>query len=146
MKYSYGQKFVCVLFAFFMIISLCIIPAFARSSPTLDAYRASCTAAHNGRINITIDVSGVNFMDKIGATTIYLYESSDGEYFTLAKIFYASAWPAMMATNTNSLFVTPVYYPGTVGKYYAATVYFYAELNGVSDTKKYETASVRAIS
>ncbi len=146
MNHFCKHKIVCLLFIFAIIISTCVVPVFARSSPTLSHYRADCTAASGGRIDITVLVTGVDTMDKIGVDTIYLYESTDDVSFRLVKIFYASAWPAMMETNDYSYYNTPVYYNGTPGRYYLANVYVYAELNGVSDTKKYETASVRAIS
>lgn len=146
MRRTRNYKVTCFILAFYMIICSCVVPVFARSSPTLDAYRADCTAASGGKIDITVYVSGVDIMDKIGAESIYLYESTDDVTFRLVKIFYASAWPAMMETNDYSYYNTPVYYNGTPGRYYLANVYVYAELNGVSDTKKYETASVRAIS
>lgn len=140
------RRIVCFALALCTIIYLCIVPAFARSSPTLDAYRADCTAATGGRIDVNIYVAALGTMDKIGVEKIYLYESTDDVTFRLVKIFYASAWPAMMDSNTNCYYKMPVYYSGVVGRYYMATAYVYAELNGISDTKTYETASVRAIS
>ena len=145
MKHGFKRRGLCLLLALCMIGSLCI-SAFARSSPTLDAYRAICTAGSGGRIDITIDVSGVADMDKIGATTIYLYESRDGESYYFVKRFDSSAWPKMMTYNTDDYYATPVYYNGVAGRYYMATAYFYAELDGVSDTKRYETSAVRAVS
>ena len=120
-----------------LAVAFCILSAitvaFARSSPTLDAYSAGCSAEDGGVIAIWADVEGRNpRMDKIGTDTIYLYESIDD-------------YPNMMTTNAISYYKTAVTYQGIVGRYYSACVYCYAEKNGVSDSKPYETVSVRAI-
>ena len=65
--------------------------------------------------------------------------------FYCVKIFEADDYPNMMTTNAISYYKTAVTYQGIVGRYYSACVYCYAEKNGVSDSKPYETVSVRAI-
>ena len=133
-----------------LAVAFCILSAitvaFARSSPTLDAYSAGCSAEDGGVIAIWADVEGRNpRMDKIGTDTIYLYESIDNQTFYCVKIFEADDYPNMMTTNAISYYKTAVTYQGIVGRYYSACVYCYAEKNGVSDSKPYETVSVRAI-
>lgn len=138
------RRIVCI------IMTLCLISAmttaFARSSLTLDAYRAGCIAENGGKIAIWIDVTGTNpRMDKIGSDTIYLYESTDRVRYTRVAIFEPEDYPAMLTTNTISYYEDIITYQGIPGRYYYALVYCYAEKDGVSDSKPYETATVRAI-
>ena len=53
--------------------------ATARSSKYLDAYGVYLTPVGSGKVVITVDVDALHTMTKIGATKIYLYESSDGK-------------------------------------------------------------------
>lgn len=134
-----------------LVMTLCLFSAmtsaFARSSLTLDAYSAGCAAKSGGKIAIWIDVTGRNpRMDKIGSDVIYLYESTDGTRYTRVAIFEPEDYPAMLTTNTISYYKTVVTYQGIPGRYYYALVYCYAEKDGVSDSKPYETATVQAIS
>lgn len=133
-----------------LIMALCLFSAmttaFARSSLTLSAYRAGCAAESGGKIAIWIDVTGTYpHMDKIGSDAIYLYESKDGTNFTIVKSFSPEDYPAMLTTNDISYYKTVATYQGVPGRYYYAVVYCYAEKDGVSDSKRYETADVRAI-
>ena len=139
------RKALSLTVAFYILSAMTV--AFARSSPTLDAYCAGCSAKDGGVIAIWADVEGRNpRMDKIGTDTIYLYESIDNKTFYCVKIFEADDYPNMMTTNVISYYKTAVTYQGIAGRYYRACVYCYAEKDGVSDSKPYETASVRAIS
>lgn len=84
-------------------------------------------------------------MDKIGSDAIYLYESTDDVHYTRVATFEPEDYPAMLTTNDISYYKTVATYQGIPGRYYYALVYCYAEKNGVSDSKPYETATVRAI-
>lgn len=139
------RRFLC------FVVALCTLSAmttaFARSSLTLSAYRAGCSAKSGGKIAIWIDVTGTYpQMDKIGSDAIYLYESTDGTNFTIVKSFDSEDYPAMLTTNTISYYKTVVTYQGVPGRYYFAAVYCYAEKDGISDSKRYLTADVQAIS
>lgn len=134
-----------------LILTLCMIStiltsfAAARSSAYLDAYSAGCNPRSGGEIAIWVDVTGTKAkMDCLGADKIYLYESTDGTNFTRVKIFNRSDYPNMTVTNANNYYKTAVTYQGTVGNYYYAVVYVYAEYNGGSDTKTYETSTKQA--
>ncbi|MDY6366143.1 MAG: hypothetical protein SPL18_05755 [Oscillospiraceae bacterium] len=133
-----------------LIMALCLFSAmttaFARSSLTLSAYSAGCVAESGGKIAIWIDVTGTYpHMDKIGSDAIYLYESTDNVRYTRVAVFKPKDYPSMLTTNTISYYEDVVTYQGVPGRYYSATVYCYAEKDGVSDSKPYETATVRAI-
>ena len=134
-----------------LIMILCLFSAmtsaFARSSLTPDVYRAGCAAESGGEIAIWIDVTGTNpRMDKIGSDAIYLYESTDGTRYTRVAVFEPEDYPIMLTTNKISYYKTVATYQGIPGRYYYALVYCYAEKDGVSDSKPYETATVQAIS
>lgn len=139
------RKFFC------LVVALCTLSAMttalARSSLTLSAYRAGCVAESGGEITIWIDVTGTYpRMDKIGSDAIYLYESTDRVRYTRVAIFEPEDYPIMLTTNTISYYEDVVTYQGVPGRYYYALVYCYAEKDGVSDSKPYETATVQAIS
>ena len=85
-------------------------------------------------------------MDKIGSDAIYLYESTDDVRYTRVAVFEPEDYPIMLTTNKISYYKTVATYQGIPGRYYYALVYCYAEKDGVSDSKPYETASVQAIS
>lgn len=134
-----------------LVLSLCMVAtmittfATARSSAYLSMYRAGCNPRSDGEIAVWVDVTGTKpKMDRIGADKIYLYESADGTNFTRVKIFQSADYPNMMVSNANDYYKTAVTYQGTVGNYYYAVVYVYAEYSGGSDTKFYETATVQA--
>lgn len=86
---------------------------------------------------VSAQAFGENFFD--------LFAKWTSEIFYCVKIFEADDYPNMMTTNAISYYKTAVTYQGIVGRYYSACVYCYAEKNGVSDSKPYETVSVRAI-
>ena len=139
------RRAICLIMAFCLFSAM--TTAFARSSLTLDAYSAGCAAKNGGKIAIWIDVIGTNpRMDKIGSDTIYLYESTDDVYYTRVAVFEPEDYPIMLTTNKISYYKTVATYQGIPGRYYYALVYCYAEKDGVSDSKPYETATVRAIS
>lgn len=94
---------------------------------------------------VTVDVSGRGTMDEIGATKIYIFESSDGVNFTRVKTYRSTDYPEMLEADTTTYYDSPVIYPGKVGYYYYADVYCYAAKDGGSDTKLYSTSVKRAI-
>lgn len=134
-----------------LALSLCMVTAMittfaiARSSAYLSMYSAGCNPRSGGEIAVWVDVTGTKAkMDRIGADEIYLYESTDGINFHCEKVFTRSEYPNMTVTNANDYYKTAVTYQGTPGYYYYALVFVYAEKDGGSDTKPYETAVVQA--
>ena len=139
------RRFTSLLLTLCMVSAMITTFASARSSAYLDSYRAGCNPRSNGELAIWVDVSGTKpKMDRIGADKIYLYESTDGTNFTRVKIFKSADYPNMMVSNAGEYYKTAVTYPSTQGNYYYAVVYVYAEYNGGSDTKIYETSTKRA--
>ena len=139
-----AKKFFSLVLALCLVSSMACTFAAARSSAYLDSYRASCTAKSGGQIAITIDVDGTGNMDAIGAKEIYLYSSTDNVNFICVASFTSDDYPELLGSGYYYL-ETPITYQGIIGRYYNASVYCYAEKNGGSDTRLYETASVQAV-
>ena len=144
-----GKKIFCTILVLCMISNAICITAFAvtdRSSAYLNSYRAVVTAKSGGRIVVTVDVSGVGRMTKIGATTIYIYESEDNKSFFQVAEYNYEDYPKMMRSNVTTYYDDAVTYYGTPGNYYFASVYCYAENADGSDEKNYTTSIKQAIS
>lgn len=139
-----GKKFLCGIFAVCLLSSFLCTVAAARSSAYLDSYRATVTAKSGGKMVVTVDVSGRGPMTEIGATTIYIYESSDNKSFTRVATYNCEDYPEMIGSG-SVYYEDPVTYPGTVGYYYKASVYCYAANANGSDEKNYTTAAKRAV-
>lgn len=147
MKHS-GKRLLCCIFAICMLSSfLCTFASAtsSRSSAYLSSYCADVTPKSGGRLVVTVDVSGVGVMTKIGATKIYIYESDDGVDFSRVATYKYEDYPAMMRSNMTTYYDDAITHYGTPGYYYFASVYCYAQNSSGSDEKNYTTAIVRAI-
>lgn len=140
----FGKRFFCGVLTLCMLSSFLCTFASARSSAYLNSYRAILTPKSGGLMAVTVDVSGVGSMDVIGASTIYIYESTDGKSFTKVATYKSEDFPAMLGSGTT-YYKTPVTYLGIPDYYYYASVYCYAEKDGGSDTGHYDTAIKKAI-
>ena len=114
-----------------------------RSSLYLDSYMAAVTPVANGKLVISVDVSARRNCTQLGSDDIYLYESTDGVHFTLVRHYQYQDYPNMMGSGWDYC-RDAVTYQGTVGRYYAATVYIFAGDSSGSDSRRYETSTVRA--
>ena len=142
--------------ALFRIVSLAVVAMMlicavsatsggVRSSLYLDSYRAWLTPKNNGAINVNIDVQAVGDMDDIGATSITIYESSDGGSTWSAVRGYSSAlYPDMLAHDTYLYFDTPITHIGRPGNKYCAVITIYAGDSTGYDTRQYQTTTVTA--
>ena len=139
------KKLFCITLAICMLSSTLIASAALEASNYLSSYSASLTAKNGGKISILVDVIGAGFMDEIGASDIYIYESTDNVDFTCVSSFHSDDYPRMLGSG-STYFDTPITYAGTPGHYYFASVYFYAADETGYDTGHYDTVSCRAIS
>lgn len=116
----------------------------ARSSDYLDSYVCSVEPVSGGKIIVSVAVDAIVNATMIGASDIYLYESSDNLHFTCVEHFNYEDYPDMMGSGRhfNDDVVT---YDGTVGRYYYARVYVYAGNSTGYDSKIYETLVRQAI-
>lgn len=136
------------------LMTLCILSSIlctvasavtVRSSAYLDSYVCSVTPESGGVIIVSANVNAVIRATEIGATDVYIYESSNDVDYTCVEEYHAEDYPEMLDSGRhfNSDVAT---YEGTPGKYYYAVVYVYAGNSTGGDTRRYETACVRAIS
>ena len=144
---SSNKRLVSLLLAVCMFSSLLCTFASAvdaRSSAYLDSYVCSVTAESGGMITVSASVHAVVNATMIGASDVYLYESSDNLHFTCVEHFNYEDYPDMMGIGRhfNDDVAT---YQGTVGKYYYARVYVYAGNSTGYDTRTYDTATELAI-
>ena len=84
-----------------IVSTLLCVGASARSSNYLDLYGIVLTPQSGGKIVITVDVDGIRSMTQIGATTIFLYESTDGTDFTRIKTYNYEDYPTMMGSGRH---------------------------------------------
>ena len=139
------KRLLCAVLTLCMLAGMMTTFAAAseRSSAYLSSYRAFLTADGNGKISVTVDVRGTNYMTDIGAETIYIFESTDNVDFTMVATYEAEDYPDMMGSG-SLYYETPIVHRGTAGRYYFAVVDVYAARNGGSDSREYETVSIRA--
>lgn len=126
-----------------MASSLLCVEASARSSNYLDLYGIVLTPQSGGKIVVTVDVDGIRSMTQIGATTIFLYESTDGTDFTRIKTYKYEDYPTMMGSGIH-YYKDAATYNGVAGRYYYAIGYCYAGDETGHDEKSYTTSIVRA--
>lgn len=147
MKVSWKRLFSALMMVCMLSSTLCTAASAAtvRSSDYLDSYVCSVTAESGGVIIVSANVNAVINATEIGATDVYIYESSNNEDFICVEEYHAEDYPEMLDSGRhfNSDVAT---YEGTPGKYYYAAVYVYAGNSTGGDTRSYDTASVRAIS
>ena len=105
-----------------------------RASYYLTSYNTYTYNAALGKIRVYFDVTGVEYMDEIGALNIKVYESADNENWTLVKTFKHNTTSGMLASN-KLYYSSYVEYSGTIGKYYKAYVCIWAGKNGDGDTR-----------
>lgn len=143
----FGKRVLCALLTVCLMTTLLctVASASTRSSAYLSSYTARIQPLSDGEIAVVVDVRGVGTMSEIGAAEIHIYESTDNVSFDLMESYYSDDCPEMLGSG-SFYYDSPVTYEGVVGRYYKATVCFYAAKNNGSDTAWYTTLSKRAIS
>ena len=141
------KSVLCVLLTLILVFSM-VSPASAteatpRASDYLMSYSAYVYPAGWGKIEVWVSVDGVDYMDEIGALSIYLYESTDNENWTLKKTFDYPDYPDMLRYN-DTYHNGHVEYSGTIGRYYKAYVCVWAGKDGDGDTRYFWTSSKKA--
>ena len=124
----------------------CVIPAGSvepRASDYLDSYRAFVHPAGNGEVQVWFTVTGVTYMDDIGALTIGIYKENDTGGWDHITTFNHMYYPDMMAHN-DIAHVSHVSYQGVVGETYRAYVCLWAGKDGGGDTRYFWTPSEKA--
>lgn len=101
------------------------------ASDYLDSYTVGVTAKGGGKMSVTFLVYGARTMDKIGAQKIVV-EEWDGESWTNFAEYTASGNSNFLTTQASEHGASFTFY-GIPGLQYRATLYSYAERNGVFD-------------
>lgn len=101
------------------------------ASKYLDGYGIGVTAKGGSKMSVTFLVYGTDTMDKIGAQKIVV-EEWDGESWTNFAEYTASKNSNFLLSQAAEHTASLTFY-GTPGFQYRATLYAYAELNGVFD-------------
>lgn len=146
-KKSVAIRIIAFIFVLFFTISASAnsvsTTASGRASAYLDSYNAYIYNAAFGKIQVYFDVTGVNYMDEIGALTIRIYESTDQQNWTWVETFTNGDTPTLLGSN-DFYYSSHVDYKGTIGRYYKAYVTIWAGKNGDGDTRYYWTQSQKA--
>lgn len=114
-----------------------------RASDYLSAYNAYIHNAALGKIQVYFDVTGVRYMDEIGALMIRIYESKDQENWTWVHTVQYTDQSSMLGYN-KVFHSGHVDYQGTIGRYYKAYVTIWAGKDGDGDTRYMWTQPVKA--
>lgn len=134
--------------ALMMLITALAVPAGAvdsRSSLYLSAYRAWLTPKTGAKINVTIDVQAVDYMDEVGALDVTIYESDDGgDSWENVRTYYQELYDGLYVEDDVLYYDTPISYQGTAGYQYFAVVTVYASDSTGSDSREYTTPTVTA--
>lgn len=130
------------------IVAICLICAFftpnvayAAVKPPVEPQASDYISNYFGyiaksgnTIQPVFSVSGTRMMDEIGATQLYLYESSDGVNYNMVKSYRHSNYSNMLAYNTSA-HASYMTYEGNANYYYKAYVCVYAGRNGGGDAR-----------
>ena len=117
---------------------------YLRASSYIDQCRAYILTESSGEIEINFLIYATDKMDKIGVTSIQLYEDA-GDGFDFVKTFRHTdrEYKYIMSENSYA-YSSSVPYTGEPGNDYYAVVYFLAEDESGGDTDKVETTIVTA--
>ena len=148
------KKFISLAVALVLLIGSVMLPTYAfdgadiepyRSSYYLDSYRAWLEPKDDGVIDVIVDVQATGYMDDIGTTLIYIFESvDDGQNWELVRGYASALTPGMIEHDKFIYYETPVSYEGTPGRMYIAIVTVYAGDSTGSDSREYTTTPVYA--
>jgi hypothetical protein len=139
---EYMSKKLIRVIAFVLILSTVLSAnAFAetRASKYISTYNGYCYWADSSTIQVYFDISAKRYIDQLGATYIWLYESSDLNSWSLVKTFYYGSYSNMMAYNDYTIGSHVDYSNAVSGRYYKATISFIAADGGNSESRTYYT-------
>lgn len=133
-----------VMILIISIMSTSLVMAYA-VTPRSNAYVASfdneVTAIGDGKIKIEFETRGTGTMDKIGASTIKVYDQDGWVYsFFMSN----SAYTSQMIGTKSTHFYGSVIYQGVEGNTYHATVTHYAAKGSGSGTENLTSNSAVA--
>ena len=139
------KRISALILAVALFSSLTVAFAAEQSSLYLDSYNASLTARTGRKIIINVDVDGTGYMDKIGASSITLFRSSDGVNFSPVATYDSEDYPDLLLGSGYFFDEDVITYYGIAGCQYFAAVTVYAEDSTGSDSRFYDTNVVTCI-
>ena len=142
------KKMLSSITALVFAMSVLIGNVFAaeQSSLYLDAYCAWLTPESGAKIDVTIDVQAVDYMDDVGALYVEIWESDDGgSTWDCVRTYENSMYPELLTQDDYWYYDTPISHQGTAGYKYCAVVEVYAGDSTGSDSRSYQTHTVTAI-
>ena len=120
-----------------LILTLSLLMAFPvhaesnaepRASAFFSSYWTFLHKASSTSIEIWFDVNAnAAVMQEIGASMIELYESADGQSWTIVETYEKEDYPSMIDYNTGSHTGYVTYSNAISGYYYSACVTYYAK-------------------
>ncbi len=133
-----------------LVFSLCCVfpsaayiqPDGTQSSAYLESYSADTDVDSTGKVYVSVSVDSYVYATKIGAKTIYIYESTNGTDFTCVATYNSAYYPEMLGSGW-SYDDTPIEYQGVAGRYYFSRVQVYAADAYGSDSRWYNTVTVQ---
>lgn len=114
-----------------------------RASAYLTSYEAYICAVGGGEIQVWFDVTATNYMDDLGALSIYVYESTDNQNWSLVGTYLHGDYSNMMVED-DYFHMTHVSYQGVKGRYYYAYVCIWAGKDGEGDARYLRTSVQKA--
>ena len=103
------------------------------------------TPIGNGDLQIYTATYATNYMTKLGASSVAIYEKLPGATsFTMVHVFNRYNSPDALGTNKVTYVYEPIYTKGVAGAQYYASIAFYAENSAGSETLYRATPIVTA--
>lgn len=126
------KRFIRCICILLVVVILLTTPAFAvesaqsRSSSYFIRSSVYLYKLSGASFEVWFDLTATHSMQELGASTIKVQRSSDGETWTTMKTFRMGSYPQMICENTftHSGYVT---YTGAPGYYYRAYIILYAK-------------------
>lgn len=134
-----SKKLVLVRLTALLLVVCMVAPCYASAaviepvmpvdSDYFDSSNAFISAMGGGRIEIWFSITADNVMDEIGALSIRLYESADGQNWTRVSTFLHENRPGMLVGGEYA-YSSCVSYYGIPGRQYKAHLSLWAGRNG----------------
>ena len=133
-KRSLWIRLLAVCLLVILLVPIQVMAVEPRASYYLTSYNSYLYAAGSGKVQAWFTVTGVNYMDDIGALTIRIYESEDNSTWTWVKTYRHTEYPSMLG-HDDYYHSGYVEYQGVKGRYYKAYVTIWAGKDDGGDTR-----------
>ena len=135
------SRFIRMLAACMAAVLLLSIPVSAAAADPVQPLASthikdnSAEATHptSGAVKVSFTVKGYGTMTKLGAKSIKIYQSYDGNTYSLVKTYSSDSTSGLLGSNKLS-HSGSVTYSGYVGVYYKAYVQCYAQNSSGSES------------